>query len=87
MKNLSFRLAVLSAIISVSSSIFAGPEQDFTAAYEAGKPLTAEAEYLKLKKSGAAGSAAIHLRAAEVAAALGNALPATIAGLLEGGRS
>ena len=71
MKNLSFRLAVLSAIISVSSSIFAGPEQDFTAAYEAGKPLTAEAEYLKLMKSGAAGSAAIHLRAAEVAAALG----------------
>ena len=50
---------------------FAGPEQDFDAAIKAGKPLSAEAAYLKLMKDGAKVSPVRHLLAARVAEQIG----------------
>lgn len=71
MKKHTLRLGVLTFTAFLSAAVFADLAQDFEAAVKAGKPLSAEAAYVKLVKAGKAVSPRIHLQAAEVARALG----------------
>ena len=71
MKNSALKSAVCVAFTACAFVLFAGPEQDFDAAVKAGKPLTAEAAYLKLVKSGAKVAPIRHYQAAQVADQLG----------------
>ena len=71
MKKHTLRLGVLTFTAFLSAAAFADLVQDFEAAVKAGKPLSAEAAYVKLVKAGKTVSPSIHLQAAEVARALG----------------
>lgn len=73
MKTQIFRMGVLATVLTVSQIVFASLEQDFDAAIKAGKPLTAEAIYLKLVKAGSQTAPIRHYQAAEVADQLGKA--------------
>ncbi len=71
MKMKIFRWMTLAAFVAATQVVFAGLEQDFDAAVKEGKPLTAEAIYLKLIKSGAQTAPIRHFQAAAVADQLG----------------
>ena len=73
MKNCVLKFAVGALAAASVSVLFAGPEQDFDAALKEGKPLSAEAAYLKLVKSGAKVAPIRHYQAAQVADQLGKA--------------
>ena len=71
MKDCVLKLAVGALAAAYVSVLFAGPEQDFDAAIKEGRPLSAEAAYLKLVKSGAKVAPIRHYQAAQVADQLG----------------
>ena len=67
MKKQILRLGVLTFTAVLSAALFAGAEQDFAAAFKAGKPLSAEAAYRKLTKDNAKVAPIVHYQAAQVA--------------------
>ena len=71
MKNSVLKFAVCAVVTACASVLLADLEQDFDAAVKAGKPLSAEAVYLKLVKEGKAVSPIRHYQAAQVAEQLG----------------
>ena len=71
MKNCAFKLFAAAVCAVCAGVLLAGPEQDFAAAVKEGKPLSAEAAYLKLVKSGAKVAPQVHCQAAKVAEQLG----------------
>jgi len=66
-----FSVGILVAVLSGIQVVLAGPEQAFVEAMKAGKPLTAESEYMKLSRENAQVPAIIHYQAAGLAEALG----------------
>ena len=68
MKNYALTSGFIALVATMCVSFaFAGAEQEFDAAYRSGKPLSAEAAYLKLVKENAKVAPIVHYRAAEVA--------------------
>ena len=71
MKNCAFKFGALAFSAVFSFGLVASPEQDFDSARKEGKPLSAEAAYLKLVKSSAQIDPIRHFQAAEIAGQLG----------------
>ena len=72
MQKRIFASLLAAALAGVSVAAFAGPEQDFEAAFKAGKPLSADAAYRELAKANGNVRPILHYQAAIVADELGN---------------
>ena len=71
MKRSALKSIACATVALCAFVVFAGPEQDFDAAYKAGQPLTAEAAYRKIVQDGAKVNPIVHYRAAIIADTLG----------------
>ena len=72
MQTRIFASVLAAALAGASVAALAGPEQDFEAAFKAGKPLSADAAYRELAKANGRVRPIVHYQAAIVADELGN---------------